>query len=348
MADKEYATLKNLFKNQQEKSVNPTLDDLEQLIDSIYSKEENDNDVEHSKKIADYRLPIRISRGKSVIKSELIDEWVSFVTKYSNKDIPYNYELETILKYLSMISEGIYNPRKIANIFIEDVREITSPEKIFILTNIERFANMSISFYQLVNEALESRNNQIQDARVLEITNELIEKGISKSEAQVLAEAKIAKMIENGHEVAELMVFLNGSKEGIDNEGNWVFVEDVVTPSNRHFQIIFKTREGNQMRYIIDKDTNIALVTSKDGSFKDKIKMNVEIEVHDDINSKTLIEKIESIVTEIAVLDVSHDEAYETTREIIELINPSSEDVTTLKVEDIFNQEIPNLKKAHE
>ena len=304
--------------------------------------------MDHSKEIASYRLPIRVSKGKNVIREELIEEWIEFATRYSNKTVPYNYELETILKYLVMIDEGIYNLNEIANMFIEEVREITSPEKVFIHTNIDKFAKTNISFSNLVKGIFEAKKNQTSNKSVLEVTNELIRLGISPREAEILANAKIAKLIENGHEIAELMVFDNGSKEGVDNEGNWIFIEEVTTSNNRHFQIIFKTSHGEQMRYIIDKDTDIALATNKDGSFKDKITMCVETIICDDMNAKTLIETIDNIVTEIAVIDMSHDEAYATTREIIELINPSSEDAKTLKVEDIYDQEIPRLKKTHQ
>lgn len=346
--EEQIPVIKNLFKHTEteKKECEYTPEELETMLDELYMKEETD--AAHSQEIAAYRLPIRIEKGKKVISEGLYNEWCEFATKYSKKETPYNYELETILKYLTIINEDIYRLSEIATMFIDETMGLTLPEQTFILTNLDHFAKTSISFANLVKDIRKTRKNKNQSEDVKKAINELLKKGLSPYESQILAEAKIVKIIENGHETAELMSFPNGNKEGIDVEGNWLFIEEITTPTNRHFQIIFKTNKDNQIRYIIDKATNIALITNKDGSYKDKTNMHIEIEPRDDFNKESLIETIDGIVADIAVIDVSHDDAYATVRELIELKKPINEDTSVLKVEEIYDQEIPKLKKTHE
>ncbi|MCX4366118.1 MAG: hypothetical protein OSJ70_10160 [Bacilli bacterium] len=344
----EIPVIKNLFKDNQKKFEQNTLstEELEAAMDEIYKEE--DKDATHSQEIANYRMPIRIEKGTKVVKEELSSEWQEFVTKYSSKEIPYNYALETILKYLIMLDEGIYRPFKIGNMFIDETKGLPAIERTFILTNIDKYAKMSGSFYQLVKVIFEKQQIKEQSSDTQTLIKELTNMGVPAHEAEILSTAKIVKLIENGHEIAELMAFESGNKEGVDNYGNWVFIEEVTTKDNRHFQIIFKTNKDDQMRYIIERGTNIALVTNKDGSYKAKINMQIDFESCPNNEVKTLIEKIDNIITEISLIDVTHDEAYDTTCEIIELISPVSDNDLTLKVAEIYDQEIQQLKKAHE
>lgn len=345
-------TLRNLFKEQADKCIEdakkdiPSNEELDRQIEEAYKIEETN--IKHAKEIANYRLPIRISKGKLVVREELIEDWINFVNQYSIKEISYNFEIEAILKYLVMIDEGIYKISEIANKFANEFQNLNSASTIFILINIEKYSKVKVPFYSIVNETIKARIHQIKDEKVLEITDTLVRKGIPLRDAQTLAETKIAKLYENGHEIAELMSFANGNREGVDTLGNWIFMREINTPSNRHMVVIFKVNREDTMRYIIDKDTNIALVTNELGTYKTKAAMNVETSICEDLNTPSTIEAIDIIITDIAVIGVSHDRSYEIAKEMIELVSPVNEETATLNLEEIYNQELPKLKKNYE
>lgn len=342
-------TTRNLFNNidySKTDALNLSEIELVSLIEKAYKKEKMD--IKHAKDIAEARKKVRMERGKDVITKSKVWLWQRFVSEYSNREVPFNYEIESILKYLVYLAEGIYDIGEVAGMFVEEFTDLSNPSTVFIIRNIDNYAKLTEYFYDRVNEIINRNDKKKIKEENKELIDSIVSKGIPFDEAEMLANVKIAKLIESGHETTDIMSFTNGNKEGVDSHGNWMFMREISTPSNRKFIVLFKVNKDETIRYIIDKSTNVALITNEDGTYKDKVSIDIKLEevLGLDVDSKT--EYIENIITEIAVVGISHDKSYKIANEMMELSLSFDDEVGKLKLEEIYDEEIPNLKKNYE
>ena len=126
---------------------------LEELADDVQKDYEKEStDFKHDIEIAKNRLDIRVSRGKAIVKPDLAEEWVNFATQYSSSAIPFNYEIESVLKYLVMFNEGIYSDDQITEMFSREFSDLENPCNLFILFNVAKFSSRFITiYYQFLN-----------------------------------------------------------------------------------------------------------------------------------------------------------------------------------------------------
>lgn len=347
--DNKEITVKNLFKDYQNKHNRKDLKDasileLESMIEALY--EVNETSINHAKEIASDRNPIRKKRGESILSEEYIWPWNNFVDDYGNRMIPFNYEIESILKYLVYLHENRYTPKQIAAIFVDELGDMQNPSNAFILTYISKFSNLTKpSFYDYVMNELNKRRTTPGNNITEKLKEALLSKGIKEEEAEILSEARIGKLYENGHETAEVLIFPNGNREGIDCHGNWIYMNELASHDN-HLAIIFKSRNDKVSRYLVNNEEKKALITNEKGTTNDKVSYTYRIELMPYKSIEDLTTQIESIITDIAILDISHDKAYELAREMQELMT-ASEDTNNLLCEDILNEGINELKKNY-
>lgn len=342
-------TTRNLFnniKNEKKDVLNLSELELVPLIDQAYIEEKMD--LKHAKDIALSRKKVRMEKGSKVIPDSKVWLWQQFVSEYSNREIPFNYEIESILKYLVYLAEGIYDINEVASMFVKEFIDLSKPSTVFILMNINNYAKINGYFFDCVKYIVDKNNkNKVNDGNK-ELIDNIVNKGIPFDEAEMLSNVKIVKLIESGHETTEVMSFTNGNKEGVDSHGNWIFMREINTPSSREFIVLFKINKDETIRYIIDKGTNIALLTNENGTYKDKVSVEIKMEELDSLDVVSQTERIENIITEIAVVGVSHDDAYKIANEMMELSLSFDENSGKLKLEEIYDEEIPKLKKNYE
>ncbi len=321
---------------------------LEELANDVQKSYETENtDFKHDIEISQNRLATRVERGKAIVRPDLEEEWVNFATQYSSGAIPFSYEIESILKYLVMFNKGDYSDDKITTMFAEEFSNLDNPSNLFILINVAKFSNRMITFYyQVLNKINEMKSKQ-KIAIHQEQFNDFKKRGISERDAAPLVGTRTAKIIENGHEIAEVMIFLNGNIEGIDQEDNWIFMRECPTKENGNYIILYKVNREETLRYIIDKD-NMTLVVNENGTYKTTTTKKISIEPCSNLSIKVTNDQIEYIIACINAIGISHDRTHEIAEEMIELCNPINDETDTLKVEEVFNEELKKLKKTHE
>ncbi len=322
-----------------------TLEDLANEVQKDYEKE--DSNFKHDIEIAKNRLMTRVERGKAIVRPDLAEEWVSFATQYSSTTIPFNYEIESVLKYLVMFKEGVYSDEEITAMFAEEFSNLDNPSNLFILINVAKFTSRMITFYhQVLNKINEEKSKQ-KNAIHQEQFADLVSRGISERDAAPLIGVRIAKIIENGHEIADVMQFLNGNIEGIDQEENWIFMRECPTKDNGNYIVLYKVNRDETLRYIINKD-NMTFVVNKDGTYKTTTTKKISIEPMNNLTIKTTNDQIEYLIACVNAIGIPHDRIHEIIEEMIELCNPINNETDTLKVEEVFNEELKQLKKTHE
>lgn len=321
---------------------------LEELADDVKKSYEIERtDFKHDIEIAKNRLTTRVSRGKTIVRPDLSEEWVSFATQYSSNSIPFNYEIESVLKYLVMFNEGIYSDDQITEMFAREFSDLENPCNLFILFNVAKFSSRFITFYYQVLNLINGEKQKQKNAIYKEQLDDLISRGISEEYATPLIGTSVAKLMEDGHELADIMIFPNGNIEGVDGEENWVFMRECETKDNGKYTILYKVNREETLRYIIDKDNKV-LVVNENGTYKTITTKKISIEPCSDLSIKATNDQIEYLLACINAIGVSHDRTQEITEEMLELCNPLNKETDTLKVEEVFNEELKELKKAHE
>lgn len=321
---------------------------IEELADDVQkSYEKESTDFKHDIEIAQNRLTTRVSRGKAIVKPDLTEEWVSFATQYSSNSTPFNYEIESILKYLVMFNEGIYSEDEITEMFAKEFSDLENPCNLFILFNVAKFSSRFITFYYQVLNLIHEEKQKQKNTNYQEQLDDLLSRGISNEYATPLIGVRIAKLIEDGHELADVMVFPNGNIEGVDGEENWIFMRVCETKDKEKYTVLYKANRKEILRYIIDKDNKV-LVVNENGTYKTITTKKISIEPSSDLTIKTTNDQIEYLIACINAIGVSHDKTREITEEMLELCNPLNNETDTLKVEEVLNEELKELKKAHE
>lgn len=321
---------------------------LEELANEVQVQYETENtDFKHDIEIAKDRLTTRILRGQSVVRPDLAEEWVSFATQYSSNSIPLNYEIESVLKYLAMFNEGVYSDDEITSMFAEEFSNLDNPSNLFILINVAKFSSRMITFYHQVLNKINEEQSKQKIAVHQEQFADLISRGISEKDAAPLIGVRIAKLIENGQEMAEVMIFPNGNIEGVDREENWIFMRECPTKSNDIYTVLYKANREGTLRHIIDKD-NKTLIVNENGTYKNLTKKEISIEPCNNLTIQVINDQIEYLIACVNAIGIPHDKVHEITNEMIELCNPINDETDTLKVEEVFNEELKELKKTHE
>ena len=322
-----------------------TLEELANDVQKVYETEKTD--FKHDIEIAKNRLTTRVERGKAIVQPNLTEEWISFATQYSSNSIPFNYEIESVLKYLVMFNEGVYSDDEIATMFAEEFSNLNNPSNLFILSNVAKFSSRMITFYYQVLHKVYEKEMIQRNIIYQEQLDDLTSRGISTEKAIPLLGVKIAKIIENGSEIADVMVFPNGNIEGVDREENWIFMRECPTKDNGKYIILYKVNREGTLRHIINKD-NKTLIVNENGTYKTLTKKEISIEPMNDLTIKAINDQIEYLIACVNAIGIAHDRTHEITEEMLELCNPINNETDTLKLEEVFNEELKELKKTHE